>query len=160
MAKKKHDSNTDIFTGQLFVFVKGQPIAFGLSANLDLGGNSTDISNKMTSGGFEASIAGLKNWSIASESLAAFVDGEMSVDELMDIWLNDELVEVLYGKSLVSEQTPSGGIFEPDLTKSHYKGYARIESLSVNSANGDVAKCSTTLKGVGALQKQKATPTT
>lgn len=159
-APVKHDSITDIFRGQLFIFIKGKPMAYGISANLDVGTSEIDVSNKMVSGGWEAPLPGINNYTLSSESLVTFAKGQLSVEDLLDIQIAKETVEVLYGQSLVSEQTLAGGKFEPDLSKTHYKGVAMITSLSVNSSNGDIAKCSTSLKGIGELKKQPATPTT
>lgn len=156
----KHDSNTDIFQKQLFVFVNERPIAFGISATLDVGSSSINIDNKMISGGWEGVSPGTKNWSVSSESLVTFVTGQLSADDLLDIMIKDEKVEIIYGRFIVTDETPAGGIFEPDLTKSHYKGEAIIESFNVSSSVGDIAKCSITLKGSGALEKIEPTPTT
>lgn len=150
----KHDSITDIFRGQLLLFISGKPVAYGISANLEVGTSEIDVSNKMVAGGWEAPLPGINNYTLSSESLVTFTKGQLSATDLLDIQIAKGTVEVLYGQSIITEQTIAGGKFEPDLTKPHYKGIAMITSLSINSSNGDIAKCSTSLKGIGELKKQ------
>jgi len=159
-APVKHDSNQDIFRGQIFLFIKGKPMAYGISANLDVGTAEIDISNKMVSGGWEATLPGIKNYTISSESLLTYAKGQLSAEDLLDIQIAGETVDILYGQSLVTEQTLTGGKFEPDLSNPYYKGKAFITSFGINSTNGDIAKCSTSLKGSGALEKGEVTPPT
>lgn len=47
MAGTKLDSRNDIYRGDLFVFVGGQPIAFASNATLEVTTEEIDISNKM-----------------------------------------------------------------------------------------------------------------
>lgn len=159
-APVKHDSNKDIFRGQIFLFIKGKPMAYGISANLDVATAEIDISNKMVSGGWEASLPGIKNYTIASESLLTYETGQLSAEDLLDMQIAGETVDIMYGQSLVSEQTLTGGKFEPDTSKPYYKGNAYITSFGINSTNGDIAKCSVSLKGNGALEKGTITPPT
>lgn len=67
-APVKHDSNTDIFRGQLFLFIGGQPIAFAKSATMQGTTSEIDISNKMM-GDWDASLPGNRGYTISSESL-------------------------------------------------------------------------------------------
>lgn len=154
----KHDSNTDIFRGQIFLFIGGKPMAYGISANLDVSTSEIDISNKMVSGGWEASLAGKKNWSISTESLVTFVTGQLSATDLLDIQISDKTIDIIYGQSLVTEETLAGGKFEPDRSQPYYEGSAFITSFGINSTSGDIAKCSTSLKGSGALKKGEIVP--
>lgn len=56
----KHDSNADIFRGQLFIFVGENPIAFGTSATMNTTTEEIDVTNKMMSGGWKGSLPGQK----------------------------------------------------------------------------------------------------
>lgn len=159
-APVKHDSITDIVREQFFIFIDGKPMAFGISCSLDTGNTDIDISNKMVSSGSEATLPGISNWSISSESLVTNKTGQMSFHTLLKLSLEKKVVDIIYGLSLVSEATLAGGIFEPDLSNDHYKGKAYINSLNHNSTNGDMAKCSVTMKGSGALVPVDGTPPT
>lgn len=154
----KHDSNEDIDEGQLFIFVSKKPMAYGISANLSVGSEEKDTSNKMVSGGWKSFKPGMKNWSLSSESLVTWKTGQLSAETLLDIQIEGGIVDIVYGKALVSEQTLTGGIFEPDLSETHYTGQAYITSFDVNSTNGDTTKCSVTLTGSGALDKGTIVP--
>ena len=157
---KKHDSNTDIFRGQLFIYVGDDPIAVGTDASLNITTDEIDISNKMMSGGWKGSLPGQKSFSITSESLLTQETGEYSFDELMKKQIADETFPFFMGESKVTNQTPTGGEFELDKTKPYYTGTVMITSLDLKSTNGDIATCSASFAGVGALVPGEITPTT
>lgn len=154
----KHDSNTDIFRGQLFIFVDGNPIAYGKDASMNIATEEVDISNKMMSGGWKGSLPGDKSFSITSESLLTQVTGQVSFDTLLAKQIADETVTFSMGQAKVTEKTPTGGKFELDTTKPYYTGTVMITSLDLKSTSGDIATCSSSFTGVGALVK--GTPTT
>lgn len=153
----KHDSNTDIFRGQLFLFVNDEPIAFASSASLDISTDEVDVSNKMM-GDWAASLPGNKSFTLASESLLSNVSGQMSFTTLLDKQINSETLNFFLGEVTKTDATNLGGKFEKDLTKPSYTGVAMITSLSLTSDNGSIATCSVSLKGVGALVKTEGTP--
>jgi predicted secreted protein len=154
----KHDSNTDIFRGQLFIFVGNNPIAYGKDATMNVTTEEIDISNKMMSGGWKGSLPGKKSFSITSESLMTHATGQESFDSLLNKQINDETFPFVIGEAKVTEQTPTGGKFELDRTKPYYSGTVMITSLDVKSTDGDIATCSASFTGIGALVP--GTPTT
>jgi hypothetical protein len=160
MAVVKHDSSTDIFTGQIFLFLGGLPIAYGKSATLNVSVSEVDISNKMVNGGWGASQYGKKTYTIGSESLVTYKEGQLSFETLLDMIDKGENVEFFLGQAKVSEETTVGGKFEPDMSKPYRKGSAMITSLDLNSTDGEIATCSTSLTGVGGLEKGEVTPPT
>lgn len=147
----KHDSNEDIFRSQLFVFADDQPIAYAKTASLSITAAEVDVSNKMISGGWEASLYGKKGYTISCDSLYTQKEGQLSYDALFDKMKNNQTVTFFLGQTKVTDATESGGKFEKDLTKRHYTGTAMITSLDLTSDDGEIATCSTSLKGVGAL---------
>lgn len=158
MPPVKHDSNTDIFRGQLFIFVGENPIAYGKDATMNITTEEIDISNKMMSGGWKGSLPGKKSFAITSESLLTQKQGQESFDSLLDKQINDETFTFFMGEAKVTNQTPTGGEFVLDKTKPFYTGTIMITSLDVKSTDGDIASCSSSFTGVGALVK--GTPTT
>lgn len=158
MPPVKHDSNTDIFRGQLFIFVGDNPIAYGKDATMNITTEEIDISNKMMSGGWKGSLPGKKSFAITSESLLTQKQGQESFDSLLDKQINDETFTFFMGEAKVTNQTPTGGEFVLDKTKPFYTGTIMITSLDVKSTDGDISSCSSSFTGVGALVK--GTPTT
>lgn len=154
----KHDSNADIFRGQLFIFVGDNPIAFGTNATMNITTEEVDISNKMMSGNWKGSLPGQKSFSITSESLLTQKEGQYSFDTLLDKQINDETFEFFMGEAKVTNQTPVGGEFELDKTKKYYTGTVMITSLDLTSEVNNIATCSASFSGVGALVP--GTPTT
>lgn len=147
----KHDANADIFRGQLFLFVKGQPIAFAKSASMNRTVSEVDISNKMT-GDWEATLPGKKGYTVSTEAMISDAEGQMSFKTLEAMWHASETFEFVMGQAKITEQTNQGGKFEIDTTKDHRKGILMITSLDDTSTAGEIATFSASFKGVGAYE--------
>ena len=158
MAAIKHDSNTDIFRGQLFIFVDEKPIAYGKDATLNITTEEIDISNKMMSGGWKGSLPGKKSFSVTSESLFTQKEDQESFPSLLDKQIKDETFDFVIGEAKVTNQTSTGGEFELDKTKPYHTGKVMITSLDVKSTDGDIATCSASFTGIGALVVGEVTP--
>lgn len=150
MAAVKHDANTDLVRGQLFLFVDDQPIAFASSCSLEVSADEIDISNKMM-GDWAASLPGKKSYTLSSESLLTRLQGAMSFDALLQKMIESETLTFFFGETTVTGQTNTGGTFEKDTAKKNYTGTVMVTSLSLKSDNGAIASCSASFKGVGAL---------
>ena len=156
----KHDSNADIFRGQLFLFINDKPIAYGKDASLSLATDEVDVSNKMISGGWKASLPGQNSYTISSESLLTQKTGQLSFDTLMEAYIKKDTLPFVLGEAIVTNQTTTGGEFTLDTSKPHYKGIMMITSLDLKSTDGDIATCSASVAGSGAIEKGASTPTT
>ncbi|MEG1685814.1 MAG: hypothetical protein RR319_07720 [Bacteroides sp.] len=149
-----HDSSTDLENGkkgQLYLFIGGLPIAFASSCGLDVTTEELDIANKMC-GDWGASLPGKKSFTLSSESLLTRKEGLLSFDTLLAKQIAGAPIEFFYGGAKVTGETNVGGIFEQDTTRQNYKGKVMITSLSLKSDNGQIASCSASFKGIGALE--------
>lgn len=153
MAAVKHDSNTDIFRGQLFIFLEDSPMAYAKDASLSITTDEIDVSNKMVSGGWKGSLPGQKSFSVSSESLYTNKEGQYSFQTLLQKQIEGKTLDFVLGEAKVSEETPTGGKFELDKTQPYYTGKVMITSLDLKSTNGDIASCSSSFTGVGALKE-------
>lgn len=147
------DSNTDLESGkkgELFLFIGDLPIAFASSCGLDVSTEEIDISNKMC-GDWAASLPGKKSFMLSSESLLTRKSGAMSFDTLLAKQIAGETLDFFYGAAKRTEETNTGGTFEKDTEQQNYQGKAMITSLSLKSDNGQIASCSASFKGIGAL---------
>lgn len=156
MAGTKLDSRTDIYRGELFVFVGDQPIAFASTATLEVSTEEIDISNKMM-GGWAGSLPGKKSYTISSESLMTRKEGAVSFDSLLAKQIAGETLSFYFGAAKAADQDNFGGTFNKDATQTSYTGEVMITSLSVNSEAGQIAKCSSSFKGIGALKPVEGT---
>lgn len=147
----KHDSNIDIVRGQLFLFIDELPVAFATSASLETTTEEIDVSNKMM-GDWAASLPGKKSYTLSSESLLTRLEGAMSYDTLLAKQIAGETLSFGFGESLVTDKTNTGGKFALDTSKKKYIGTVMITSLSLKSDNGQIASCSASFKGIGALE--------
>lgn len=157
MADKKLDSSTEIYRGELFLFIGEDPIAFASSAGLDISTEEIDISNKMM-GDWAGSLPGKKSYTISSESLLTRKEGAMSYDALLAKQIKGELLDFHFGGATAADKDNFGGTFTKDATQKSYTGKVMITSLSLKSDNGQIASCSVSFKGVGAIKPVEAVP--
>lgn len=153
----KHDANTDVFRGQLFLFINGSPLAFAKTASLQIAIAEVDGSNKMM-GDWDVPFAGNMSYTLSSESLVSKAEGQMSYDTLLDLAISRQPIDFFFGEAKATELSSTGGKFEPDLTKKNYTGKAMITGLDLQSSKGDLASCTANLKGVGALTPVAGVP--
>lgn len=147
------DSNADLESGrngELFLFIGDLPIAFASSCGLDISTEEIDISNKMC-GDWAAALPGKKSFTLSSESLLTRKAGAMSFDTLMAKQIAGETLDFFFGSATVTDVTNTGGTFEKDTAKRNYTGKVMITSLSLKSDNGQIASCSASFKGIGAI---------
>lgn len=156
MAGTKLDSRTDIYRGELFVFVGDQPIAFASTATLEVTTEEIDISNKMM-GSWSGSLPGKKSYTISSESLVTRKEGTMSFDTLLAKQIASETLNFYFGEASSTDKDNFGGTFDKDTKKMNYTGEVMITSLSVTSEAGQIAKCSSSFKGIGGLAQVAGT---
>lgn len=154
----KHDTNKDVYRGQLFVFVDGKPIAFASSATLSITTEEVDASNKMT-GNWNSPLPGKKAFSVSSDQMVSRAEGQMSADTLLQKQIKDETVDFVMGEAIITDQTNLGGKFEIDESKVRYSGQTMITNLEITSAVGSLATSSVSMSGIGALEiKDGANP--
>lgn len=158
MAVSKLDSRKDIYRGELFVFVGDQPIAFASTATLEVTTEEIDISNKMM-GDWAGSLPGKKSYTVSSESLMTRKEGAMSYDTLLAKQIAGETLSFQFGEATAADKDNFGGTFTPDKTKMNYTGEVMITSMSITSEAGQIAKCSSSFKGIGGLSQVEGTPT-
>ena len=156
MAGIKLDSRTDIYRGELFVFVGDQPIAFASTATLEVTTEEIDISNKMM-GDWAGSLPGKKSYTVSSESLITRKEGAMSYDTLLAKQIASETLTFFFGSAKAEDKDNFGGTFEKETDPMNYTGEVMITSLSVTSEAGQIAKCSSSFKGIGGLSQVKGT---
>ena len=157
MAPIKHDSSTDLVRGELFLYIGDAPIAFASSCGLDISTEEIDIANKMM-GDWAGSIPGKKSYTLSCESLLTRLTGAISFDKLLASQIAGEVLDFFFGAAKVTNKTNVGGEFALDTEQKNYKGKVMITSLSLKSENGQIASCSASFKGIGALEPVEAVP--
>ena len=153
----KHDSEKDIFRGQLFLFLGGVVLAFGQDATLSVTAAEVDASNKMT-GDWEAPFYGKKSFTVTSNSLLTEKEGLLSHQTLLKSLTDGTVLDFWMGQTIKTEGDNLGGKYAKDLTKPSQEGKVIVTSLEKNSANGDLVKVSSNFKGFGALISNDGTP--
>lgn len=151
MAATKLDSRQDIYRGQLMLFdEEGNPLAFATTATLEVTTEEVDISNKMM-GGWSGSLPGRKSYTISSEALITYKSGATSYASLLDKQIDDETFSFQFGEGKATDADNFGGTFNLDATKDNFSGEVMITSLSVTSEQGNIARLTVNLKGIGGL---------
>ncbi|MFV0587377.1 phage tail tube protein [Bacteroides reticulotermitis] len=157
MPEKKLDSSTDIYRGELMIFSADDPIAFAKNATVEVTTEEIDISNKMM-GDWSGSLPGKKSYTASSEALLTRKVGALSYDTLLKKQIAGELLDFFFGEAVAADKDNFGGTFEKDETKANFTGKVMITSLSITSEAGQIASCSVSFKGVGALKPVEPVP--
>lgn len=140
-----YNVNTDLVKGNsLMLYIGSTPLAFAKSCDLSISADAIDTSNKM-SGNFKSSLQGVISWTISSDFLYTTVTGDSNFDTLMASMLAGTAIDVVIGT------TTDTATFA--MTKGLYSGKATISSLNLKAGDTDVASCSVSLTGSGALVK-------
>ena len=155
----KLNSRKDIYRGQLHLFSDGNPLAFATTATLEVTTEEVDISNKMM-GGWSGFLPGRKSYTISSESLVTYLTGALSYSTLLDKQINDETIPFQFGEGKAEDADNFGGSFQLDDTKDSFSGEVMITSLSLTSEQGNIARLTVSLKGIGGLTHTPGTDST
>lgn len=143
-----YDVNTDLVLGDdIFLYLTtGQTVlAFATSCSIQVDGETIDTSNKM-SGRWNSNLAGKNSYTINADALYTKTSGEYSYDNLMSAMIAGSAIDWYVGSA-------SGSTFTLDTTDTYYSGEGLITSLSLNAGNNEVANCSVTITGSGAITK-------
>ena len=154
----KHDSITDIFRGDFFVFCDDLPLAFCKDATLEMTTEEVDVSNKMCAGNWNVPLPGKKSYTVTAEALITMLEGAMSYSTLLKKQIDGETLTFAFAGAKVTDQTETGGKFEIDTTKVHYKGNVMITSQTLQSTYGEIATLSVNFTGVGAITVVEGVP--
>ena len=151
-----YDVNTMLVKGEemyLYVTSGNTPIAFATTCSVQIDGETIDTSNKM-SGRWNSNLAGKNSYTISSDALFTQTEGLYSFDALMTKMIEGGKLEWTIGKA----KNYITGDYDLDTTKPHYKGEGFVTSLSLNAGNNEVANCSITITGSGAIEHEDGTP--
>lgn len=155
MAATTYDVNTQLVLGEemyLYVTSANTPIAFATTCSVQIDGETIDTSNKM-SGRWNSNLAGKNGYTISSDALFTQATGLYSFDSLMTKMIEGGKLEWTIGKA----KDYVNGDYDLDETKPHYKGIGFVTSLSLNAGNNEVANCSITITGSGAIEHETGT---
>ncbi len=145
-----YNVNTDLILGDdLFLYLTSgnSVVAFATSCSIQIDGETIDTSNKM-SGRWNSNLAGKNGYTISADALYTQKDGHFSFDKLMELMVASNQAVAWTVGNAVDRDT-----FALDTTKPYYSGEAFVTSLSLSAGNNEVASCSITLTGSGAIEK-------
>lgn len=159
----KYDVNEHLVLGEeMYLYIKDNttdtPIAFATSCSLQIDGETIDTSNKF-SGRWNSNLAGKNSYSISSDALFTQATGLYSFDALMAKMISSgdaAKVEWTIGAAKDYAGTKEGNTthepdYDLDTERPYYTGTGYITSLSLNAGNNEVANCSITITGSGAI---------
>lgn len=134
----------------------GDVLAFASSVEVSTEASTLDASNKMSCT-WNAVIPGNKSYTVNSTALYTRMAGAFSYDALMNKMLEATNVgwavgRIKEGTGCSSETGTPTQTFELDTNAPYYCGHAAITSLSLSAGNNEIAQCSITLTGSGAIQ--------
>lgn len=142
-----YNSSTDlVLADDLFLYVTSGDtvLAFATSVSLDISADEIDASSKM-SGAWKANLAGKSGYSLSSDALFTQTPDHYSFDQLMQHMITREKLDWKIGHA------SDDSTFALDTTKPYYSGTGFITSLNLNGGNNEVASCSVSITGNGAI---------
>ena len=135
------------------LFTDSNPLAFATTATLEVTTEEIDISNKMM-GDWSGSLPGRKSYTISSEAK----EDALSYGTLLDKQINSQTLSFQFGEGKAEDADNFGGTFELDTTKDNFSGEVMITSLSLTSEQGNIARVTISLRGIGGLKHVAGTP--
>lgn len=146
-----YNVNTDLILGDdMFLYITDETsdkvVAFATSCQIQVDGETIDTSNKM-SGRWNSNLAGKNGYTITADALYTQTTGHFSFDDLMEKMIAGGAIGWKVGKATDSTD------FALDTSKPYYSGEAFVTSLSLSAGNNEIASCSITLTGSGAITK-------
>ena len=152
--------NTDLIKGDdlyLYIYSGGTGstpavLAFATSCELSVDQETIDTSNKMSCR-WNANLAGKSSYTISADALYTQATGAYSFDNLMAAMVSGTSLPWAIGQcvEMTSAETCETRSFALDTTKQYYKGEGLITSLSLSAGTNEVASCSVTVTGSGAI---------
>ena len=139
------------------LFTDSNPLAFATTATLEVTTEEIDISNKMM-GDWSGSLPGRKSYTISSEALITYKEDALSYGTLLDKQINSQTLSFQFGEGKAEDADNFGGTFELDTTKDNFSGEVMITSLSLTSEQGNIARVTISLRGIGGLKHVAGTP--
>lgn len=151
------DVNTQLVRGEEMYFyivekegegdtLKYTPLAFATSCSVQIDGETIDTSNKF-SGRWNSNLSGKNSYTISTDALFTQAEGLYSFDFLMDQMVTGKKLDWVIGNAT----DYAAQNYELNTDKAYYTGTAFITSLSLNAGNNEVANCSISLTGSGAI---------
>lgn len=153
MATTTYDVNTQLVLGEemyLYVTSANTPVAFATSCSVQIDGETIDTSNKM-SGRWNSNLAGKNGYTISTDALFTQAEGLYSFDALMEKMVEGGKLDWAIGKA----EDYKTGNYALDTDVAYYSGEGFVTSLSLNAGNNEVASCSITITGSGAIVHNK-----
>ena len=148
-----YNVNEDLVKGNdIFLYVTSgkSVVAFATSAQIQVDGETISTQNKMSCR-WASNLAGNNSYTISADALYTQKTGVTSYDSLMKMMIAGEPIDWYMGPASAETGTCENRTFALDTTAVYYSGKGLITSLSLNAGNNEVASCSITITGSGAI---------
>ena len=123
------------------IYIGGVAIGLSQNVSLSVNGETSDVTNK-DSAGWEANIAGKKNWEMSGDLVVDFAQAK-APDDLFTLLINGTYSTVKYMNNT------SGEIY--------YEGSGVITTYNLSHPTVDKGTCSFTIKARGVLSQKTLT---
>lgn len=145
---KANDLLLYIFTGA--TSATSVPVAFGTSAGIQIDGQTISANNKMACK-WQTNMAGNNSYTVSSDSLYTDTADDFSFDDLLALQIAGNPVKWALAQPTSASTATCPGTYELDSSKVTACGSGLITSLSLNAGVDEVASCSATITGSGAI---------
>ena len=158
----KWDINTDLIQGDklnLWIVTGSTEggydvLAYATSCSVQVDQETIDTSSKFSCR-WNATRGGRSSYTISADALYTNATGVTSFDTLLDLMLGDKNVKWAIGQEVEYKVTDTNTCEDNphtlDTSKMYYTGEALISSVSLEAGNNEIASCSISMTGSGAI---------
>ena len=158
----KWDINTDLIQGDKLNLwlVTGNTevgydvLAYATSCSVQVDQETIDTSSKFSCR-WNATMGGRASYTISADALYTNATGVTSFDTLLALMLGDKNVKWAIGQEVeykvTDQNTCEDNPHTLDTNKPYYTGEALISSVSLEAGNNEIASCSISMTGSGAI---------
>lgn len=143
-----------------------ESLAFATNHSLSISADTVDTSNKDVSGDWATSESGTKSWTLSSENFYSVSAGTNAYEYLYNNMVSGTPIKLVYGNSddvnlntgtIDKQEIDANGKWHPIEAQGviYKQGSALVTSLSLDANNGEYAKFSAELTGVGPLTNKQ-----
>ena len=164
MAETIYNINDLVNGDDLLLYLMGEGdtenkvIAYATSCSIQVDAETIDVSSKF-SPVWANNLNGRASYTISADALYCSIkEGQkgISFNELLQYMLKRKAVKWVVGRQIVGDDFVPDAQHALDTAQPYYTGDAIVTSVSLEAGNNEIASCSITLTGAGAIDVKNA----
>mgnify|MGYP003288380392 CR=1 FL=1 len=126
-------------------------VAYATSCSIQVDSETIDTSSKFSCR-WASNMGGRASYTISADALYCDAETGISFDDLLKYMVAGDPIEWYVGQEAAFDGNCDENPHTLDTAKTYYNGKAVVTSVSLNAGNNEIASCSISLTGEGAIQ--------